>query len=222
MNNQNTNTTYTQNIQNKSVRYDRNPNRQQTYQHPNTYNARVNKPSQPQQNAPWASQFSNDQYKQYQSYQKINPQEIRKDTINSRMSGHNTNHPQMRQKSHLYVPRLQTLNNQMFERRIQNPSSNMKQDYTLQDNFNRNSKIMSQSASIGESHQGPNQIGMKQQRDFMKNKSTAYTFKSNKDDLNDRLSAFGMRATAQQSMPIHDFNPYLDMRPQNTSDLNYE
>ena len=203
-------------------KYDTNPNRQQTYQHPNTYNARVNRPSQPQQNAPWASQFSSDQYKQYQSYQKTNPQEIRKDTINSRMSGHRTNHPQMRQQSHQYVPRLQTLNNQMFERRIQNPSSNMKQDYALQDHFNRNSRILSQSASIGESHQGPNQIGMKQQRDFMKNKSTAYTFKSKKDDLNDRLSAFGMRATAQQSMPIHEFNPYLDMRPQNTSDLNYE
>ena len=56
----------------------------------------------------------------------------------------------------------------------------MKQDYALQDNFNRNSRIMSQSASIGESHQGPNQIGMKQQQDFMKNKSTAYTFKSKK------------------------------------------
>lgn len=210
------------NRQNNQRNYDTNPNRQQTYQHPNTYNARVNRPSQSQQNAPWASQFSSDQYKQYQSYQKTNPQEIRKDTINSRMSGHHTNHPQMRQQSHQYVPRLQTLNNQIFERRIQNPSSNMKQDYALQDHFNQNSRIMSQSASIGESHQGPNQIGMKQQRDFMKNKSTAYTFKSKKDDLNERLSTFGMRATAQQSMPIHEFNPYLDMRPQNTSDLNYE
>lgn len=208
--------------QNHQRKYDTNPNRQQTYQHSNTYNARVNKPRQPQHNAPWASQFRSDQYKQCQSYQKTNPQEIRKDTINSRMSGHHTNHPQMRQQSHQYVPRLQTMNNQMFERRIQNPTSNMKQDYALQDNFNRNSKIMSQSASIGESHQGPNQIGMKQQRDFMKNKSTAYTFKSKKDDLNERMSAFGMRATAHQSMPIHEFNPYLDMRPQNTSDLNYE
>ena len=203
-----------------SNRYDTNPNRQQTYKHPNTYNSRANRP-QSQQNAPWQSQFRSDQYKQYQSYQKTNPQEIRKDTINSRISGHNTNHPQMRQQSHLYVPRLQTLNNQMFERRIQNPSSNIQQDYTLQDTFNRNSKIMSGAASIGESHQGPNKIGMKQQRDFMNNKSTAYTFKSKKDDLNERLSAFGMRADAQQSMPIHDFNPYLDMRPQNTSDLDY-
>lgn len=41
----------------------------------------------------------------------------------------------------------------------------------------------------------------------MKNKSTAY--------------AFGMQTDAQQSMPIHNFNPYLDMRPQNTSDLDY-
>ena len=202
--------------------YDTNPNRQQVYQHPNTYSARVNKQPQQQQNARWLSQFNSDQYKQYQSYQKTNPQEIRKDTINSRMSGHHTNHPQMRQQSHQYVPRLQTLNNQMFERRIQNPSSNIQQDYALQDNFNRNSRIMSGAASIGESHQGPNQIGMKQQRDFMKNKSTAYTFKSKKDDLNERISAFGMRATAQQTMPIHEFNPYLDMRPQNTSDLNYE
>ena len=221
MNYQNQNKNQNQN-QNHQRKYDTNPNRQQTYQHPNTYNARVNKPRQPQHNAPWASQFRSDQYKQYQSYKKTNPQEIRKDTINSRMSGHHTSHPQMRQQSHQYVPRLQTMNNQMFERRIQNPSSNMKQDYALQDHFNRNSRIMSQSASIGESHQGPNQIGMKQQRDFMKNKSTAYTFKSKKDDLNERMSAFGMRATAQQSMPIHDFNPYLDMRPQNTSDLNYE
>ena len=208
--------------QNNRHTYDTNPNRQQSYQHPNTYNVRVNRPRQPQQNAPWASQFNSDQYKQYQSYQKTNPQEIRKDTINSRMSGHHTNHPQMIKQSHQYVPRLQTLNNQMFERRIQNPSSNIQQDYALQDNFNRNSRILSHSASIGESHQEPNQIGMKQQRDFMENKSTAYTFKSKKDDLNDRMSAFGMRATAQQSMPIHEFNPYLDMRPQNTSDLNYE
>ena len=89
-----------QNQQNNQRKYDRNPNRQQTYQHPNTYNARVNKPSQPQHKAPWASQFSNDQYKQYQSYQKTNPQEIRKDTINSRMSGHHTTHPQMKQPSH--------------------------------------------------------------------------------------------------------------------------
>ena len=80
------------NYQNKG--HDTNPNRQQTYMHPNTYNSRENKP-QPQQNAPWLSQFSSDQYKQYQSYQKTNPQEIRKDTINSRMSGHHTTHPQM-------------------------------------------------------------------------------------------------------------------------------
>ena len=174
MNTMNTMTTVTT-MNTMNNRYDTNPNRQQTYRHPNTYNSRANRPKA-QQNAPWQSQFRSDQYKQYQSYQKTNPQEIRKDTINSRMSGHHTTHPQMKQQSHQYVPRLQTLNNQMFERRIQNPSSNMKQDYTLQDNFNRNSRILSQSASIGESHQGPNQIGMKQQRDFMKNKSTAYTF----------------------------------------------
>ena len=60
------------NYQNNQYTYDRNPNRQQTYQHPNTYNARVNRPQQyeQQQNATWASQFSNDQYKQYQSYQR--------------------------------------------------------------------------------------------------------------------------------------------------------
>ena len=40
------------NQQNNQQKYDTNPNRQQTYQHPNTYNARVNKPQQPQQNAP--------------------------------------------------------------------------------------------------------------------------------------------------------------------------
>ena len=197
--------------------YDSNPNRQRSYQHPNTYNSRVNKPTQSIQSAPWASQFNSDQYKQYQSYQQTNPQEIRKDTINSRISGHHTSHPQMRQKSHQYVPRLQTLNNEIFERRVQNPTSNMERDYGLQNNFNQNSRIMP--ASIGETQQGPNQIGMKQHRDFMNNRSTAYTFKSKKDDLNERISSFGMRATAQQSMPIHDFNPYLDMRPQNTSDL---
>ena len=205
------------NYQNKG--YDTNPNRQQTYMHPNTYNSRENKP-QPQQNAPWLSQFSSDQYKQYQSYQQTNPQEIRRDTINTRMSGHHTNHPQMRQENCQYIPRLQTLNNQMFERKIQNLSNNHEQNHDLRDNFNRNSKVMP--TSINETYQGPNKIGMKQHQDFMRNKSTAYTFKSKKDDLNERLSAFGMRATAQQSMPIHDFNPYLDMRPQNTSDLNYE
>ena len=198
--------------------YDMNPNRQQTYRHPNTYNSRVKQPKT-QKNAPWENQFSSDQYKQYQNYQKTNPQEIRKDIINNRLSGHNQTHPQIRQDRHQYIPRLQTLNNEMFERRIQNPTSNIEQDYTLQDNFNRNSRILG--TSIGDSYNGPNQVGMKQHQDFMKNKSTAYTFKSNKDNLNERLSAFGMRATAQQSMPIHEFNPYLDMRPQNTSDLDY-
>jgi hypothetical protein len=197
--------------------YDSNPNRQRSYQHPNTYKSRVNKPNQSMRNAPWASQFNSDQYKQYQSYQQTNPQEIQKDTINSRISGHHTSHPQMRQKSHQYVPRLQTLNNEIFERRVQNPTYNMRRNYGLQNNFNQNSRIMP--ASIGETKQGPNKIGMKQHSDFMNNKSEAYTFKSKKDDLNDRISSFGMRATAQQSMPIHDFNPYLDMRPQNTSDL---
>ena len=46
-------------------------------------------------------------------------------------------------------------------------------------------------------------------------------FKNKKDDLNERLNALGQRATVSGALPIHEFNPYLDMRPQNTSDLYY-
>ena len=197
---------------------DNNPNRQEAVQHPNTYNSRMHKPQQSQQNATWVSQFSNDQYKQYQSYQKTNPQEIKKDTINSRINGHSTQHPQATHQNCQYIPRLQTLNNEIFERRIHNPSQNIRQDYSLQDSFNQDSRNVG--TPINTAHTALNQTGIKQHQDFINNRSNKHTFKSKKDDLNERISSFGLHSNVQRSMPVHEFNPYLDMRPQNTSDLN--
>jgi len=179
----------------------------------------MHKPThQSPQNAPWNSQFTNDQYKNYQTYQKTNPQEIKKDTINSRLHGHGAHHPQMKQGNCQYIPRLQSLNNEIFERRIQNPSLNTKRDYTLQDEFNQDSRNMG--APIDIAHTAPNKMGLKQHNDYMNNRSAKYTFKSKKDDLNERINSFGSHRTTQGHMPIHEFNPYLDMRPQNTTDLN--
>ena len=54
------------------------------------------------------------------------------------------------------------------------------------------------------------------------NRMSQYTFKNKKDDLNERINSFGRTATVQTPFPIQKHNPYLDMRPQNTSDMDYE
>jgi hypothetical protein len=200
---------------------DTNPYRQSTPQHANTYsNQQVRPPSQP--NAPWQQQFYT--FKKYTPKQHtIKPQKQKRNIANSRVNKRTTQDSQIytTHQPYHYIPRLQSQNNVMFERNVQRPGENVKRNYGVERSFGMDSHNVGDSdKSLASFYGGTNPIGMQQHQDFMDTRSQTYTFKNKKDDLNDRLNAQNRRATSVNgAMPIHDYNPYLDMRPQNTSDM---
>ena len=109
---------------------DKNPYRQESYNHQNSYASRI--PQLPtQQNPPWKQQFPKEQYNTYAQYQHKNPQEYKKDTINNRMNSHIKQDGSIRKDPGFqYVPRLQSSNNEMFERNIHNPTYDIQRNNT--------------------------------------------------------------------------------------------
>jgi hypothetical protein len=202
---------------------DNNPYRQSAPQHTNTYsNQQVRPPSQP--NAPWQQQFHTFQQNNSET-QYIKPQKQKRDIANSRVNNRANQDSQLytAHQPYHYVPRLQSQNNEMFQRRVQRPGENVERNYGVERSFGMDSHNVNDSTkSLASFYEGTNPIGMQQQHDFMDTRSQTYTFKNKKDDLNDRLNAQDRRTTSVNgSMPIHEYNPYLDMRPQNTSDIQY-
>ena len=110
----------------------------------------------------------------------------------------------------------------MFQRNVQRLDDNIERNYGIERSFGIDSHNISQSSNSLASFYGEmNPIGMQQQQDFMDNVSRT-SFKNKKDDLNERLNAQDRRTTSVNgAMPIHEFNPYLDMRPKNTNELYY-
>ena len=206
---------------------DNNPHRQEAFQHANTYSNKTQRPMN-QTNPPWQSQFQNNQFKNYQTYQQsaqhIQPSEHKRDIANSRVNNRASQNAHLyTDRQYQYIPRLQSTNNDMFERRVQNPGESVERNYGVERSFGIDSHNVDDSAnSLASFYGNNNPIGMQQQHDFMDTRSHTYTFKNKRDDLNDRLNAQDRRTTTVNgAMPIHDFNPYLDMRPQNTNELYY-
>lgn len=205
---------------------DTNPYRQSIPQHENTYSSQQIRPPS-QSNAPWQQQFNNTQYKNYQQFQhsnkQIKQQEQKRDVANSRVNKRTTqdSHLYTTHQPYHYVPRLQSQNNEMFQRHVQRPGENVNRNYGIERSFGMDSHNIGDSAnSLALFYGGTNPIGMQQQQDFMDTRSQTYTFKNKKDDLNERLNAQDRRTTSVNgAVPIHEYNPYLDMRPQNTSDI---
>jgi len=209
----------------QSQHIDTNPYRQESLQHSNTYSSQTKRPMN-QSNAPWQSQFQNNQYENYQTYQQshqqIKPTKHKHDVANFRVNNRSTQNAHLyKNREHQYIPRSQSMNNEIFDRRIQNPGETVDRNYGVERSFGIDSHHISDSANELASFYGNNNsIGMQQQHDFIDDRSQTYTFKNKRDDLNDRLNAQDRRTTSVNgAMPIHEFNPYLDMRPQNTSDL---
>jgi hypothetical protein len=186
--------------------------------HDQNYNQPQNRP-QNQKNPAWSQQFNQSQYQQFATYKKQNKPEIRKDTINNRMHTR-TNGGDIYNRECQYVPRLQTLNNEMCERSMDDPSREMKRNYKVEHTFNRDSKHEMEQRNNPNYNDRGRSSGAGHNR--VDNRFSQYTFKNKKEDLNDRLSALGLRSTVQGNYPINKKIPFLDMRPQNTSEIDYD
>ena len=129
----------------------------------------------------------------------IKPQKQKRDIANSRVNNRTTQDSQLytTHQPYHYIPRLQSQNNEMFQRNIQRPGENVKRNYGLERSFGMNSHNMDNSAkSLASFYGETNPVGMQQQQDFMDARSQTYTFKNKKDDLNERLNAQNRRATS--------------------------
>ena len=152
----------------------------------------------PQENAEWHNQFGMRQYDNYLKFKNEHAPEVKSETINNRMNTRNTDN----QREYQYVPRLQSKNSELCERNM--IREHIDRDYTIDKHFLRSSKQ-----------------DLEANNPFIQNRKSNYTFKNKKQDLNERIRNLGYRVNTRMSMPFTQTIPFLDMRPQNTSEIDY-
>jgi len=155
-----------------------------------------------QKNANWHSQFDFNNHNDYLNYKQQHKPEMKKNTINNRIRNRNQ-HYINKQNVH-YIPRLQNINNELCNRTMNNYT--VDRNYDIQHQFNQDSK---------------QNIITNYEPQIQQCKSKNI-FKSKKDDLNERMSLMKLRPNVQKTLPFIKNIPFLDMRPKNTSEIDYE